>query len=45
MAHLQGLDPVAYIRFACEYKRFKQIDELVEAIEWIQSRDDINSTL
>ena len=38
MSHLQGLDPIAYIRFACEYKRFKQIDELVEAIESIQAK-------
>lgn len=38
MAHLQDLDPIAYIRFACEYKRFKQIDELVEAIESIQAK-------
>lgn len=33
MKHLQQLDTVAYIRFACVYKRFKDIDELVEAIE------------
>lgn len=38
MAHLQELDHIAYIRFACEYKRFKQIDELVEVIESIQSK-------
>lgn len=40
MAHLKDLDPIAYIRFACEYKRFKQIDELVEVIESIQAKDD-----
>lgn len=33
MHHLQKLDVVAYIRFACVYKRFKDIGELVEAIE------------
>ena len=35
MQHLQKLDVVAYIRFACVYKRFKDIRELVEAIELI----------
>lgn len=39
MAHLQKHDPIAYIRFACEYKRFKQIDQLVEAIESIQLKE------
>ena len=35
MQHLQKLDVVAYIRFACVYKRFKDVKELVEAIELI----------
>jgi transcriptional repressor NrdR len=35
MQHLQKLDVVAYIRFACVYKRFKDIRELVEAIQLI----------
>ncbi len=35
MQHLQKLDVVAYIRFACVYKRFKDVRELVEAIESI----------
>lgn len=35
MLHLQKIDVVAYIRFACVYKRFKDIRELVEAIQLI----------
>ncbi|MBS0626554.1 MAG: transcriptional repressor NrdR [Verrucomicrobia bacterium] len=35
MKHLQEMDVVAYIRFACVYKRFKDIKELVEAIQTI----------
>ncbi|HSW73416.1 MAG TPA: transcriptional regulator NrdR [Chlamydiales bacterium] len=33
MEHLQKLDVIAYIRFACVYRRFKEIDELMEAID------------
>lgn len=33
MEHLQKLDVIAYIRFACVYRRFKEIDELMEAIQ------------
>lgn len=39
MKWLQPLDSIAYIRFACVYRRFKNIDELVEAIQTIQSKD------
>jgi transcriptional repressor NrdR len=35
MRHLQEIDVVAYIRFACVYKRFKDIKELLEAIQLI----------
>ncbi len=35
MRHLQAIDVVAYIRFACVYKRFKDIKELLEAIQSI----------
>ena len=31
--YLQKIDLIAYIRFACVYKRFKDIKELIEAIE------------
>jgi len=40
MKHLQGLDPIAYIRFACVYRRFKKIGELTDAIQLIQSKDE-----
>jgi transcriptional repressor NrdR len=37
MNHLKKIDMVAYIRFACVYRRFKDIGEVVEAIESAQS--------
>lgn len=37
MKQLQMLDSIAYIRFACEYRRFKDIDELMNAIQSIQT--------
>lgn len=40
MKHLQVLDPIAYIRFACVYRRFKDLRELEEAIKTIQSKDE-----
>ncbi|MDN3506989.1 MAG: transcriptional regulator NrdR [Simkaniaceae bacterium] len=40
MKYLQKLDTVAYIRFACVYKRFKDVDELKSAIESIALLDD-----
>jgi len=40
MERLQSLDPIAYIRFACVYRRFKKVDELEEAIRAIPSKDD-----
>jgi transcriptional repressor NrdR len=33
MTHLHDLDPIAYIRFACVYRRFKDVDELMDAIQ------------
>jgi transcriptional repressor NrdR len=35
MQHLQKIDVIAYIRFACVYKRFKDVKELLEAIQSI----------
>ena len=35
LQHLLATDVVAYIRFACVYKRFKDIRELVDAIQSI----------
>lgn len=43
MKHLQSLDPIAYIRFACVYRRFKVLGELEEAIKTIQSKDETSS--
>lgn len=43
MSHLQAVDPIAYIRYACVYRRFKDLGELEEAIKTIQSKDDASS--
>jgi transcriptional repressor NrdR len=43
MAHLKKLDDIAYIRFACVYKRFKDIDELVQAIATLNAKDVIQN--
>lgn len=40
MKHLQAMDSIAYIRFACVYRRFKNVEELVEAIQSIKPKDD-----
>ncbi|MDR3623949.1 MAG: transcriptional regulator NrdR [Chlamydiales bacterium] len=40
MKYLQPLDSIAYIRFACVYKRFQDINELVEAIQSIIPKDE-----
>jgi transcriptional repressor NrdR len=42
--HLQELDIVAYIRFSCVYKRFKDIRELLEAIpKELKNEDTIHA--
>lgn len=33
MERLKKLDPVAYVRFACVYRRFKDKDEIMHAID------------
>lgn len=38
--YLKALDLIAYIRFACVYRRFKDLGELTEAIESIQSKEE-----
>lgn len=43
MGHLQKMDVVAYIRFACVYKRFKHINELVEAIRSIAPAGSVST--
>jgi transcriptional repressor NrdR len=40
MGHLKDLDTIAYIRFACVYRRFKDVDELRNAIEYISPKTD-----
>lgn len=42
MKTLLKLDPIAYIRYACVYRRFKNIDDLMEAIQSIHSKDEEN---
>jgi transcriptional repressor NrdR len=43
MQRLQHLDSIAYIRFACVYRRFQNIEELVEAIHAIRPKDEQQS--
>ncbi len=38
MHELESIDIVAYIRFACVYKRFKDIKQVMEAIENITTK-------
>jgi len=46
MKHLQMLDTIAYIRFACVYRRFKHVDELMDALESIPSLEkDIQGSI
>lgn len=40
MRHLRLMDPIAYIRFACVYKRMKKIDQLIAVIDAIRAKDD-----
>ena len=35
MAKLRDLDAVAYVRFACIYRRFKDADEIMDAIHTV----------
>lgn len=45
MKHLQEMDPIAYIRFACEYRRFKDIGELMDAIHDIKPERELQNSL
>jgi transcriptional repressor NrdR len=40
---LKELDVVDYIRFACVYKRFKDIRELLEAIQELENEEPIHA--
>lgn len=41
MKYLKTMDTIAYIRFACVYRRFKDIGELMEAIHSINPKDSL----
>jgi len=41
MQRLQSLDSIAYIRFACVYQRFQNIEQLIEAIQAIRPKDSL----
>jgi len=43
MGHLQDLDMIAYIRFACVYRRFKEIDELKHALKIVVGKEELRS--
>jgi transcriptional repressor NrdR len=45
MKHLQTLDTIAYIRFACVYRRFKDVDELMDAIEHINPKEELDNPI
>jgi transcriptional repressor NrdR len=38
MKYLKGMDTIAYIRFACVYRRVKDMGELMEAIRSIEMK-------
>jgi transcriptional repressor NrdR len=39
--HLKELDTIAFIRFACVYRRFKDMDELMDEIQSISSEEEV----
>ncbi len=41
MKYLKGMDTIAYVRFACVYRRFKDIGELMEAIHSIGNNQSL----
>ncbi len=36
MDYLQGMDPIAYIRFACVYRRFSDVKDVMGALEVLE---------
>lgn len=44
MKHLQELDQIAYIRFACVYRRFKYVEELRDVLEHMSFEHQDSST-
>ena len=45
MRELQQIDVVAYIRFACVYKRFKDLKDLMEAIQLIAPKRELEEEM
>jgi transcriptional repressor NrdR len=43
MKHLQALDTIAYVRFACVYRRFKDVDELMDAIGHVNPKEELET--
>ncbi len=41
MKHLKELDTIAYIRFACVYRRFKVMEELMDEIQSIAIEEEL----
>jgi len=41
MNHLKELDTIAFIRFACVYRRFKDMDELMDEIQSISTEEEV----
>jgi transcriptional repressor NrdR len=39
MEHLQRLDPVAYVRFASVYRKFKDVGQFVDEVKGLQKDD------
>ena len=44
MEHLQKLDPVAYVRFASVYRKFKDVGQFVDEVRGLQSHDKTKAT-
>jgi transcriptional repressor NrdR len=40
--YLKELDTIAFIRFACVYRRFKDMDELMDEIQSISTEDELS---
>jgi len=45
MNQLKELDAIAYIRFACVYRRFKNVNDLVDALEGIAPKDQVEMSM
>lgn len=45
MKHLKTMDMIAYIRFACVYRRFRDIGELMDAIQSVSPEEAVNGRI